>query len=122
MKTKLKITLILIFLAGAGFWLAGRSEAKTGTAAVNTVKSSLRESPRSIFLNNCARCHGADGKGDTALGRQNEVPDLSGGRAARMSASRLNRIVTKGAEKMPAFGKKLTKAQITSVIGYVRGL
>jgi cytochrome c6 len=116
MKNFIKLICIVIFLVTFVFFLSFRSEAAKAT------NFNYNESPRTLYLNNCARCHGADGTSQTELGRLNDTPDISGGKARRKSASKIAQLITKGRGSMPGFGKKLTRAQISSLANYVRGL
>ena len=109
-----------MFLLVCGLSLAFRSEAAKATAVETNF--GMVDSPRTLYLNNCARCHGKDGKSQTEQGILNNSPDISGGRMRSRSAKRLTQVITSGGEKMPAFGKRLTKAQIASLVNYVRGL
>jgi mono/diheme cytochrome c family protein len=72
-----------------------------------------------LYVSNCARCHGGDGKGNTQLGQEMGVPDLT---TSRLSSARVRQIISKGDGDMPAFGKKLKAAQINSLINTVRSL
>jgi cytochrome c553 len=120
MKKSLKLISVLVFLVIFFFSLSFRSEAsKAKTFETNFT---FNESPRTLYLNNCARCHGADGKSQTELGKLNDTPDISSGRARKISNSSLTRLITKGEGSMPGFGKKLNKTQIASLANYVRGL
>jgi cytochrome c6 len=76
-------------------------------------------SGKAIYVKNCARCHGADGKSETGLGRSLDTPDLT---AERPSTGRIISVVKNGDGSMPAFGKKLTAKQISSVASYVKTL
>ena|SRR5215213_5013818 len=118
MKKFIKLICIVIFLVTFVFFWSFRSEAAKATVT----NFNYNESPRTLYLNNCARCHGADGTSQTELGRLNDTPDISGGRARKKSASKITQLITKGKGSMPAFGKKLTRAQISSLANYVRGL
>ena len=74
-----------------------------------------------LYKQKCSKCHGADGLGDTSLGRISNAPDFTdGGWWAKHSSSaeRVNAI-TRCQKSMPAFEKKLTKAQIASRASYV---
>lgn len=78
-----------------------------------------------LFRTNCARCHGADGRGDTPLGHTYKSPDFTDPEWWRKnsnitSTARLSEIVRRGKGGMPAFGKKLTRTEIRSLVGYVR--
>ena len=63
-----------------------------------------------LFTKNCARCHGANGQ-------------LGANGAHNLTKSNLNAfgrtyLVTNGLGKMPAFGRKLTPAQVQQVVAY----
>ena len=78
-----------------------------------------------LFRKNCARCHGADGAGDTPLGHTYNTPDFTDPQWWRKhsnitSAGSLVSIVSQGKGGMPAFGRKLTRAQIRRLVDYVR--
>lgn len=78
-----------------------------------------------LFNRNCARCHGADGRGDTPLGRLYKAPDFTDPewwkKNSGISGTRtLRSIVTRGKAVMPAFGKKLTKSEINLLVNRVR--
>ena len=68
----------------------------------------------------CAACHGADGKGNTALGAPNLTDDIwlhGWGEQAIVD------IITNGiVNEMPAQSSKLTPAQIDVLTAYVWGL
>src|SRR6266550_5693077 len=77
------------------------------------------------FRNNCARCHGADGAGDTPLGHTFNSPDFTDPEWWRKhshitSAGSLASIVNGGKGGMPAFGRKLTRTEIRRLVNYVR--
>ena|SRR5438270_11050971 len=78
-----------------------------------------------LFQTNCARCHGADGRGDTPLGHTYNAPDFTDAEWRRKhsdltSAGRLVSIVSHGKGGMPAFGKKLKSSEIKLLVNYVR--
>src|ERR1700730_1029580 len=78
-----------------------------------------------LFRNNCARCHGADGAGDTPLGHTFNTPDFTDPEWWRKhsnitSAGSLVSIVSRGKGGMPAFGRKLSRTQIRHLVDYVR--
>ena len=118
MKKVLKLGVLTGFLAIAAFFVFSKS-ALAGLSLDENETSMTLASPRSLYLQNCARCHGGDGKSQTALGKQLKAHDISGG---RISASKIIRTVTNGRGNMPAFKKKLTAAQIRSLAGYVHSL
>ena len=78
-------------------------------------------STEALYKQKCSKCHGADGSGDTSLGRIFNAPDFTdGGWWAKHSSGEFVGIITRGKKNMPAFGKKLTRAQITSLAAYVQ--
>ena len=70
----------------------------------------------------CAMCHGADGKGDTPVGKKMGIRDLTSADVQKMSDAELITITTKGKNKMPAYENKLSAAQIKDVVAYIRQL
>jgi len=88
-------------------------------------KASSRLKVDELYNKNCARCHGADGRGDTPSGHLYQTPDLTSAdwwtkNAAHTSTRSLRAIVTKGKGGMPAFGKKLTRAEINVLVDRMR--
>jgi mono/diheme cytochrome c family protein len=79
------------------------------------------DAAKDLYIRNCARCHGADGAGQTEVGQKLDVPDLSIS-GKRTSAAKIARVIANGKDEMPAFGKKLNKKQIASIAAYVRKL
>ena len=119
MKNVLKLISVFVFLAIFGFSFTFRSQASN---SVSDNDKTPKGSSRSVFLNNCARCHGGGGKAETEIGKSKDTPDISGGKVKGWSSAKLTRIITNGDGEMPAFGKKLSKAQIAGLVNYVRGL
>jgi mono/diheme cytochrome c family protein len=92
------------------------------TSAQSKRKSSATED---LYRTNCARCHGADGRGDTPLGQTYNSPDFTDNtwwqkHADITSTKSLVSIVMNGKGGMPAFGKKLKSAEIKGLVSYVR--
>ena len=70
----------------------------------------------------CAICHGADGKGDTPMGKKLGLRDFTSPEVQKMSDDELIGIITDGKNKMPAYENKLSAAQIKDVVTYIRQL
>ncbi len=121
MKNVLKGAVLVTLLSGGIFTAAAnaiRPEFNTAaplSAPAITVQSQL-------YVSNCARCHGANGKGNTQLGQEMGVPDLTSPGVKRTSSKRMAQIIAKGDGDMPGFGKKLKTAQINSLVRYVKAL
>ena len=74
------------------------------------------------FKMKCAPCHGIRGAGDTKLGQNLKVRDLGSADVQKQSDEDLAAIITKGKGKMPAYGGKLSREQITGLVKYIRTL
>jgi mono/diheme cytochrome c family protein len=80
--------------------------------------------PAVTYAKNCATCHGKSGRGDTFKSRRRyHARDLTDAHwQAEATDERIFNAILNGVGKMPAFGKKLTREQITSLVPYVRDL
>jgi cytochrome c oxidase cbb3-type subunit III len=86
-------------------------------------KSKRPADGRTVYSNNCARCHGGDGTGQTTMGQMTEAPNLTDAAWHRgKSASRMAASVANGRGQMPAFKKKLSRQEIAAAVAYVRTL
>jgi cytochrome c6 len=74
------------------------------------------------YKTKCIMCHGADGKGNTAAGKAMGARDFASPEVQKESDAELIAITTKGKNKMPAYGGKLSDADIKDLIGYIRQL
>lgn len=70
----------------------------------------------------CAMCHGADGKGDSPMGKKLNIRDLGSPEVQKQTDAELTTIVTKGKGKMMPFEGKLTAEQIGQLVAYIREL
>ena len=73
-----------------------------------------------VFKGKCALCHGADGSGNTPLGKQLQAANLGSKEVQKLSVVEMRKQVHDGRANMPAFGDQLSDAEITQVIQYVR--
>lgn len=114
----IKLATLALFAAASVAFAFGatlRTDASIEPAA------SLNSSQASLYRANCARCHGNDGHADTPKGRETDADDLTTAKVKAMSAAKMARIIKNGKGDMPSF-KKLSAAQITALIGYVKSL
>ena len=74
------------------------------------------------YKTKCAMCHGADGKGDTPAGKKMGAHDFSSPEVQKATDAELIAITTKGKNKMPAYGSKLSDADIKDLVPYIRQL
>lgn len=79
------------------------------------------------YEKHCGSCHGADGRGQTRLGKKSGAKDLTDkAAAAKLSDEEAFKVIKfgrkdkKGEETMEAFGKELSDPEITELVAYVR--
>jgi mono/diheme cytochrome c family protein len=115
--------LVLLFLIESAFALT----LKGTRSDVTETQRSKRKSTDvvDIFRTNCARCHGADGRGDTPLGHTYQAPNFADDEWWRANSKitgtrSLVSIVSNGKGGMPAFSKKLKPIEIKLLVSYVR--
>ena len=111
MKTKItSIKTILI--------LAGLVAASVGPSRAAEVKENWEK--------NCQKCHGADGKGQTKMGRQSGVKDYTDRKVqAEMKDENAIKIIKEGIvekdkKKMDPYKDKFTDEEIKALIAYIR--
>ncbi len=76
----------------------------------------------SLYKAKCSACHGADGKGDTPMGKKMSLRDMASPEVQKMSDDELTVIIADGKNKMPSYKKSLKPEQIKDLVGYVRSL
>jgi mono/diheme cytochrome c family protein len=75
-----------------------------------------------VYKAKCASCHGPDGKGETAAGKATKARDLCSAEVKNEADAAWTEIIGKGKNKMPAYDKKITDAEVKDVIAYMRSL
>ena len=80
-------------------------------------------------MKNCKKCHGEDGKGDTAMGKKFSIRDYTDPAVQESMTDEAIIAAIKdgvkdenGRKTMLAFGKKLSEEEIATVAAYVRTL
>jgi mono/diheme cytochrome c family protein len=99
----------------AGGMIRPKATAAPGATAALVIPSAGTQERQgyTLFMMNCAHCHGNDARGD-------EGPDLHG---VTKSDSRIASIIKNGIKgEMPKFGTKLTETDIQALIAFVRSL
>jgi mono/diheme cytochrome c family protein len=97
--------------------------------ALATFAFSVRAAdPKTNWTNNCAQCHGKDGRADTKMGRQLSAKDLTDPKVqaaftdAKATQSIKEGVKQNGKTTMKAFAGKLTDEEIKALVAYVRTL
>ena len=103
---------ILLALAAEG------AAANLGTATPVSARTATQ-----LYSKHCASCHGKDGRAKTFKAKFNHARNLTEpGWQEAVSDERIFNSITNGRKKMPAFAKKITEAEINSLVLFVRGL
>jgi cytochrome c6 len=68
----------------------------------------------------CASCHGADGRGQTAMGKSLKLRDLGSADVQKQTDKELYNLTAGGKGKMPAYKGKLTEAEINALVAHMR--
>jgi mono/diheme cytochrome c family protein len=75
-----------------------------------------------LYDTNCAKCHGPDGSGNTAVGKAVGAKDLRSAEAKKLTDAEIFTQIDQGKGNMPPFGGTLNKAQINSLVPIIREL
>ena len=103
MNRKVEVFLILLMVVILSLTAAGCGGTNSSASAASPGQE--------LFAGNCARCHGADGQGAIGPSLQHET-----------DPAKVTNQVRNGGQIMPAFGAKLSDAQISAVAEYVLSL
>lgn len=113
-------------LSFASVLLAGFVVSAAGSKVAlqnNASGASQSTTAEAIYAKRCASCHGKDGRAKTFKAKFNSARNLTDPKwQGDVSDERIVNSITNGRGKMPSFEKKLSEAQIDSLVSYVRGL
>jgi mono/diheme cytochrome c family protein len=90
-------------------------------ATIGSTPLAAQDGP-TLYKTKCAMCHGADGKGDSPMGKKLNIRDLASPEVQKQTDAELTTIIAKGKGKMTPFGTKLTPEQIGQLVAHIRGL
>ena len=115
--------LSIFLLLGAGYvWSSANALPQETPVKKTGLSSEQLARAKVLFGGKCARCHGADGRGKTVLGEMLRVPDFTNEKWWKDHGKDYDLVesIRKGNGDMPAFGKKLTRPEISLLAEYVR--
>ena len=96
-----------------------------GSAAVAAQNDEKAEGAQ-LFKTSCAMCHGADGSGNTPMGKRLNLKDLGSAEVQHLSDAEITQIIDDGkgdgAVKMPAFKSRLKPEQVKDLVAHIRSL
>jgi len=81
-----------------------------------------QQSGEATYKAKCAMCHGADGAGNTPMGKNMKLRSLKSPEDVKAADAELFKQTKDGVGKMPGYGGRLTDAQIQDVVAYIRTL
>jgi cytochrome c6 len=100
--------------------LAGGSPEVSGTAAAAPQSNG---DAAAIYARHCAKCHGKDGRAKTFKAKFNKARDLTDPAWQRhVTDEGIFNSIMQGGDKMPSFKKKLSEAQVESLVALIRGM
>jgi mono/diheme cytochrome c family protein len=73
-----------------------------------------------IYKAKCASCHGADGKGQSPMGKKMNLRDLGSPEVQKQTDKELYDWTADGKGKMPAYKDKLSADEIKALVAYMR--
>jgi mono/diheme cytochrome c family protein len=108
------IVVIIALMLSSVIWLGGARPASGSNSALV-----LRDAD-TIYKSTCVTCHGNDGHA-TLKGKLRGAPNLDSAHwQESASDEHIFNVISNGQKKMPAFGKRLSQAEIESLVAYVR--
>jgi mono/diheme cytochrome c family protein len=127
-RWKLGVAVVIVGVSLSLGYLGRLVRAEMGATAATTQKKLSRKQQqlagaKVLFIENCARCHGADGRGETPMGKLFEATNLADAvwwKRERVNEKRLAASIRDGRKQMPAFGKKLSTEEIAALVAYVK--
>ncbi|MEX2043932.1 MAG: cytochrome c [Opitutus sp.] len=97
-----------------------------GSAVIAAAAFALAAPVAENWASHCAKCHGADGTGQTKIGKKLKLKDYSKAEVqAAMSdeeiiKSTADGVTVDGKEKMKGFKSELSEAEIKEFVAYIR--
>ena len=117
-RATMKVALVLA-IAVLGFSTITLSNDSAVAAEESDPAFFAQRSGAAVYSQMCVRCHGSDGRANTAKGKSVGATDLTSSDWVPDTA-RDTRIVTRGKESMPSFKAKLKPGEIDAVVSYIR--
>lgn len=107
-------------LLGIGFIFPGLGAYGKGSGENSSTNA---RSAAEVYKKNCASCHGKDGRSKTLKGKFKSARNLADPEwQSSVSDERIFNSIHNGRGKMPAFNKKMSEAEVESLVTYVRAL
>ena len=92
------------------------------SALMSTPEVHAFQSVKSLYTSKCAVCHGNDGSGNTAKGKELKVRNLRSDEFKKMTDAKAMEVMLKGKGKMEGYEKTLGKEKVQQLLAYCREL
>lgn len=92
------------------------------TVAVGATPALAASDGAAIYKAKCATCHGADGSGQTAMGKAMKLRDLRSAEVQKQTDKELYAWTADGKGKMPGYKGKLTDEDINALVAHMRAM
>jgi len=103
----------MAFATGEKLQRSSAASAGSGDGLAIPPAGTLEQKGYTLFMQNCAHCHGTDARGDEGL-------DLHG---VAKSNARIASLIKDGKEgEMPKFASKLSDSEVRALVAFVRSL
>jgi mono/diheme cytochrome c family protein len=114
-KAHVRILVVLLVVAcGVQFWTAAKAEDDSGKGDISKGKI--------LYVENCAGCHGSEGKGDGYRILGPDPANLTSPSTQKKSDSDLLRTIHEGKPNMPSWKVRLSEQDSRAVLAYIRTL
>lgn len=104
------------FALVAVVWLAAPKVALDHVGQVSSAEEFADASAN--YTKYCGRCHGGDGRSQTAKGKQTNATDLTKSRIGNAAGAR---IIANGKGQMSGYSGNMSAEEISALMGYIRG-
>ena len=120
MKSKICAACLLVLIPALPVLISGC--ASPGPLAVKEASYPAEKvDARGLFVENCAVCHGKNGRAHTFHGRLFAAQNLTNAKfQADTADEEIIKAIKTGPREMPAFEKKLSSSEIDALAAYVR--
>lgn len=83
---------------------------------------SIAQDSAALYKSKCQMCHGANGVGDTPVGKSMGIKDLKSPDIQKKTDATLAGLISNGINKMPAFKSSLSAEQIDGLAKFIHTL
>jgi cytochrome c6 len=102
--------------------VVGIGVALCGANFIFCATANAQDAGEKVYKAKCVSCHGADGKGESPAGKATKAHNFCSDEVKKETDEEWTTILLKGKNKMPAYDKKLTDAEVKAVVAFIRSL